>query len=393
MTPHPTDDHLGRAADAVREWGGRWVERFGARDFVCAPAGLWLGLGVVAAGARGRTAAELREVVGAGGEAAAEAVTEVGRRIGEGAAAGVAVATAVWSGVPVRGAFRRGLPDVRFGVLPGAAYFALPDAAFGATDDLSFEPGSGAADAQGEIDTWVRGATGGRITRLPLELDGSEQLVLVNALALKASWASAFPRHLTRDAPFTDGDGVTRPVPTMHRRVPGAWAWRTGRVTVVELPCAGEGAPRVRFALGPRDAGPGEVITAAWAGGGGRAPFGARAVDLALPRFSLRTRTDVTRDLPALGVTRAVRPGADFSGLSAAELFVSGVGQGALLEIAEEGVEAAAVTQVTMARSAAPPRPGAVERIAFDRPFGVVVLDATGRLPLFAGWRRTAPVA
>ncbi|MFF5428353.1 MULTISPECIES: serpin family protein [unclassified Streptomyces] len=391
MTPHPANDHLGRAADAVREWGGRWVERFGARDFVCAPAGLWLALGVVAAGARGRTAAELREVVGAGGEAAAGAVTEVGRRIGEGAA-GAAVATGVWSRVPVLGSFRSGLPDVRFGTLPGAAYFALPDTAFGATDDLSFEPGD--ADAQGEIDTWVRGATGGRIARLPLELDGSEELVLVNAVALKAAWACAFPRRLTRDAPFTDGDGVTRPVPTMHRRVPGAWAWRTGRVTVVELPCAGEGAPRVRFALGPRGAGPSEVIAAAWAGDDGdRAPLGTRAVDVALPRFSLRTRTDVTGDLPALGVTHAVRPGADFSGLSAADLFVSGVAQEALVEIAEEGMEAAAVTQVTTARSAAPPRPEAVERVAFDRPFGMVVLDATGRLPLFAGWRRTAPVA
>jgi len=47
-------------------------------------------------------------------------------------------------------------------------------------------------------------------------------------------------------------------------------------------------------------------------------------------------------------------------------------------------VKAAAVTQVAMTRSAAAPRP--LERIAFDRPFGVVVLDAEGEVPLFAGW-------
>ncbi|MFE1902375.1 serpin family protein [Streptomyces gardneri] len=65
--------------------------------------------------------------------------------------------------------------------------------------------------------------------------------------------------------------------------------------------------------------------------------------------------------------------------------------QEALVEIAEEGVEAAAVTQVTMTRSAAVPRPAVVERIAFDRPFGVVVLDTSGEVPLFVGWRRSAP--
>ncbi|WP_093876326.1 hypothetical protein [Streptomyces sp. TLI_105] len=56
-----------------------------------------------------------------------------------------------------------------------------------------------------------------------------------------------------------------------------------------------------------------------------------------------------------------------------------------------EGVEAAAVTQVTMTRGAVPPRHEVVERVAFDRPFGVVVLDGAGELPFFIGWRSSAP--
>ncbi|WP_030208426.1 serpin family protein [Streptomyces bikiniensis] len=354
-------------ADMVRTLAARWLARLGDGDgdFVVSPVGLWLALGAVAAGARGRTGEELRGLLGVGGEAAAGAVTGVGRRLGE--TGGVGAATGVWARVPVREEFRRGLPDVRFGEL-----------------------GEG---AQGVLDAWAREATGGRIDGLPLVLDGSEELVLLNALALKASWAVAFPRHLTRDEPFTDGGGRTRPVPTMRRRVPAASVWSAGGATVVELPCAGERAALVRCVLGAEGAGPGDVLPAAWAGPGARKRLAADAADLLLPRFTLRTETEVNAHLAAFGLDLALRPGADFSGLSPAGLFIDKVVQEAVVEVAEEGVEAAAATQVRMARSAAAPRPEAVERIAFDRPFGVVVLDSEGELPLFAGWRSSAPSA
>ncbi|MFF4171826.1 serpin family protein [Streptomyces sp. NPDC001744] len=356
MTPPPVP-----RADAVRALAARWLPRLGDGDFVVSPAGLWLALGAVAAGARGRTAEELRGLLGVAGEEAAGAVTVAGRRLA--ATGGLAVGTGVWARVPVREEYRRGLPGVRFGELRG--------------------------DAQAVLDAWVREATGGRIDGLPLGLDGSEALVLLNALALKASWRTAFPAHLTRDEPFTDGRGAVRPVPTMRRRVPAAWAWRVGGATVVELPCAGEDAALVRFVLGAEGAGPAGTLPAAWAAPGGREGFAADAVDLSLPRFTLRTRTGVDAHLAALGVVRALRPGADFAGLTPdpAGLFVDEVVQEAVVEVAEEGVEAAAVTAVRMARSASAPRREAVERIAFDRPFGVVVLDATGEVPLFAGWR------
>ncbi|WP_328944889.1 serpin family protein [Streptomyces sp. NBC_00250] len=383
MTPGPTAFE----ADAVQALAVRWLPLLGDDDFVCSPAGLWLALGAVASGARGRTAEELRELLGVDGDAAAEAVTGAGRRLG--ATGGVALATGVWSTMPVLDAFRRGLPGVRFGVLPGAAWFALPDEVFGATDDMSLGE---IPDAQDEIDAWVRESTGGRIQRLPLRLDGSEDLVLVDALALKASWLTAFPGHLTHDEPFTDGYGVTLPVPTMRQRIPAAWVWYAGGVTVVELPCEGDAGARVRFLLGPEGAGPAEVLPAAWAGPGARTGLVADSAELLLPRFTLRTRTDVHDHLPTLGVRRAMsRHEADFLGLSAADLVLSKVVQEVRVEVAEEGVEAASATAVTMTRGAAPFRHKVVERIAFDRPFGVAVMDTTGEVPLFTGWRQSAP--
>ncbi|MFI8252744.1 serpin family protein [Streptomyces filamentosus] len=347
-------------AGAVRELAELALPGDGGRDFVGSPAGLWVALAAVAAGARGRTAEELRGVLGVAGEEAGEAVAGVGAVLA--GTGGVSAGIAVRSRVPVYEAYRSGLPGVGFGGL-GA--------------------GTGA-----ELDAWVAGVTGGRITALPDALDGGTDLVLVGAVALGAVWREAFDAAGTRPAPFTAGDGTTADVPTMHRRIPAGWAWRAGGATVVELPCAGEGAPRVRFVLGPEGAGPGTVVPAAWAADG-REPVRAGGVALALPRFALRGRTDVRSLLASFGVTAPLRPGADFSGLSPAPLYVSEAVQEAVLEVAEEGVEAAAVTQVQMTRSAVRPLP--VEPVSFDRPFGVVVLDAEGELPLFTGWWAGSP--
>ncbi|MEU2544618.1 serpin family protein [Streptomyces roseolus] len=342
-------------AGAVRELAERLLPGDAARDFVGSPAGLWVALGAVAAGARGRAAEELRGVLGVAGAEAGPAVVGVAAELAR--TPGVSAGVAVRSRVPLEAAYRSALPCVGFGGLAG--------------------------DARAELDAWVAEVGGGRSGGLPDVLDGGADLVLVGVVALGAVWREAFDARGTRPAPFTGADGSVAEVPTMHRRVPARWAWRVGGGVVVEPPCAGERAPRVRFVLGPVGAGPDAVVPLGWAEEG-REPVRAGGVELALPRFGLRGRTDALAWLESVGVTAPARPGADFSGLSPEPLYVSKAVQEAVVEVGEAGVEAAAVTQVEMTRSAARPLPA--ERIAFDRPFGVVVLDADGRLPLFVGW-------
>ncbi|WP_405799714.1 serpin family protein [Streptomyces sp. NBC_01506] len=81
---------------------------------------------------------------------------------------------------------------------------------------------------------------------------------------------------------------------------------------------------------------------------------------------------------------------ADFSALSPERLKIEKVVQEAVVKVAELGVEAAAVTAIVM-RAAGAARPPRVVPIAFDRPFGVVVLDGTGEVPLFTAWQASAP--
>ncbi|MGW4629424.1 serpin family protein [Streptomyces rubiginosohelvolus] len=332
--------------------------------FVCSPAGLWLALAAVAAGARGATAAELRALLGTADREAAPAVTEVARELAATGALGVA--TRVWSRVPVLRTYREGLPDVRFDPMDPAA-----------------------------ADAWVREATGGLIERLPLEITDDTLLALVNVLALKARWEKPFEGWRTQDLPFTDAAGTVRKVPTMGKDVPVADAWTAGGAYVVELRCAQEpgGAPgaRVRLVLGEPGAGPERLLPVGWAPRTAGTALDTDRVTVGLPRLALRTRAAVTEQLPALGVRLATSDDADFSGLSPEPLRVSDVVQEAVLKIAEEGVEAAAVT-VVAAPAGAAPRPQRVHHIAFDRPFGIVVLAGADDVPLFTAWQADTPV-
>lgn len=351
----------------------RWLPHMGGgeADFVCSPAGLWLALASVAAGARGDTADELRGLLGVAEEEAARAVTEGARALARTDA--LAVATGVWSRVPVFRAYREVLPDIGFGPLD-------PDA----------------------IDAWVARATGGLVPALPVRVTPEMLLVLVNALALKARWELPFEAHATRPEAFTDAAGARHQVATMHGPVPPARAWEVeadeGAARVVELRCRPSGAAdasapaTVRFVLGAPDAPPARVLPLAWAPEARLRPLDADAVRIALPKLSLRTTAELVPHLAALGVRGALRDSADFSALSPEALAISQVVQEAVVKVAELGVEAAAVTVVAARYGGAYRPPERIEHIAYDRPFGIAVLDGSGTVPLFTAWQATAPV-
>jgi serpin B len=350
--------------DGVRRLAARWLEvaEPGAGgDFVVSPAGLWLALGTLAAGAAGPTAAELARVLGVSGPAAARAVTGAARALA--ATGSLAVATGVWSAAPPHEGFRAALPEVGFGPLAG----------------------------QAEIDAWVRAATGGLIGELPLRITAATRLVLAGALALRARWQTPFPAGDTAPRNFTDAAGTVHRVPTMHRRLPPDEVWTApGGVTVVELPCeaAPDGSPgaRVRLVLGEPGRPATRVLPAAWSPR--RQPVDADRVTVAVPRLGLRARTDLTGPLRALGLASALSPGADFSALTDEPLYVDQAVQECLLNVAELGVEAAAATALAMRATAVAQR---TLRIAFDRPFGIVLLDGSGEVPLLTAWQAGAP--
>jgi len=356
----------GNGAHVVQRLGERWIRELAGPggDFVCSPAGLWLALTALAAGARGETAGELRAVLGVAGDEAAGAATATARALA--ATDGLGVATRVWTRTPVHRRLRKALPDIGFGPMD-------PD----------------------EADAWVRETTGGLVERLPVAVSAETLLVLVNALALRADWAIPFAREATGDRPFTDAAGVTREVPTMFGK-PLPWdVWMTGGTFVVDLRCDrkrnGPDPVKVRLVLGRPGEGAADVLPSAWAPKEERVALGADTVTISVPRFTLRTHIRATRHLPALGIHLATTPAADFSGLSATPLMLSEAVQEAVLKVNEEGVAAAAVTVLPAPAGAEPGPPPRRLHLAFDRPFGIVVLDPGEEVPLFAGWQAQTP--
>jgi serpin B len=105
---------------------------------------------------------------------------------------------------------------------------------------------------------------------------------------------------------------------------------------------------------------------------------------VSLPKFSLSYERTLNADLAALGIGIAFGDGADFSGLSSSPVHISYVKQKTFVDVNEEGTEAAAVTNVSLAASTPP-------SLDVDRPFIFVIRDRISGTILFMGKMNRIP--
>ena len=108
-------------------------------------------------------------------------------------------------------------------------------------------------------------------------------------------------------------------------------------------------------------------------------------VILTLPRFTVETGTSLVTLLQSLGMTSAFIPGtADFSGMDGAyDLYISDIFHDAFIEVAENGIEAAAATAVVLSSGAAPTPTGLL--VDATRPFIYFLYDQPTGAILFMG--------
>jgi serpin B len=245
-----------------------------------------------------------------------------------------------------------------------------------------------------EVNAWVREKTQGKIERILDRLDPDAAAVLLNAVYLKAAWASPFSKGATREDDFNLTARQKVRVPMMRQQAPFPVVERAGfrairlayiepsLAMVVVLPNEVEGLAAVSERL---DAG--EVANLASTLRKGPHSL----VALALPRFKAAYNAGLVKPFQTAGMTLAFGDSADFSGMTGRTSGRDGVKIGdiehrAVIEVAEPGTEAAAATAVVMvpARSAPREPPRAVPFVV-DRPFLFYVVDDASGAILFQG--------
>ena len=234
------------------------------------------------------------------------------------------------------------------------------------------------------VNAWAKAKTEGKIEKILERLNPQDSHVL--------PWAHAFPLSATRDRPFTLPNGDEIRVPTMTQQGEFAIAKGNG-YAAIRLPYAMDGLSMT--IVRPEAADGLDTLIARMDGAKMEATLKSvrdvqkRRVALSMPRFKFEFKAELVEPFKSFGMSKVFDPAqSDLSGLtgkprSEAQSTIDQIAHRAVIEVAEEGTEAAAATAVVVTTRAM--RPDEVERFQIDRPFLFMISDdKTGAL-LFEG--------
>lgn len=215
---------------------------------------------------------------------------------------------------------------------------------------------------------WVAEQTGG-LLQPDFPANADRIVEIINTIYLKDEWVEPFMEPQTASDVFRRADGSEAEVDFMNR-VDFRTAWvgegftraalglkQTGEMVFV-LP--DEGVSVEELLASP------ERLREAFEGGG--EVFG--EVTWKVPKFTFGMEGTLVEMLKSLGVEQAFdQARADFSGMVDWQVYVSEVRQGAKLSVNENGVEAAAFTEVGMDTGGVLPDEMEKVQMVLDRPF------------------------
>ena len=240
-----------------------------------------------------------------------------------------------------------------------------------------------------EINRWVARQTEGKIEKILDAIDPDAPAAILNAVYFKAAWQSPFMARATSDADFHLTASATVKVPTMHLQGSYQLATRPG-FRAIRLPYSVEALSMV--VVLPDEVGGADRLARDLDAAALTALFAEltewKTVSLALPRFKTSFKAELGAFFKQAGMRRAFDANlADFSGMTAraaaeARLSIGEVVHRAVIEVTEEGTEAAAASAVAMVTASAAPLG---EPFVVDRPFLFYVVDSATGAILFQG--------
>ncbi|MCD4824930.1 MAG: serpin family protein [Phycisphaerae bacterium] len=245
------------------------------------------------------------------------------------------------------------------------------------------------AQARKTINDWVATKTKDKIKDLipPRALTPDTRLVLTNAIYFKSNWANEFETGATKDGPFhlSAEKKITVPLMNMQERLE---YMETDTLQAIEMPYKLHDLSMIVL-LPKKVDGLAAVEKTLTAGNLAKwlKQLKGETVKVTFPKYKFTNQFRLAEVLKAMGMTDAFQDGqADFSGMTTAEkLFISAVIHKAFVAVDEEGTEAAAATAVPMIMGCAmrvPPKPKVFRA---DHPFLFLIRhNATGSI-LFMG--------
>lgn len=241
--------------------------------------------------------------------------------------------------------------------------------------------------ARTAINDWVKASTEGLIPELLPQgsITTDTRLVLVNTIYFNAAWLTQFDPRRTTAADFELLDGSKASVPTMAGEdLEGARGTLDG-VLVLELPYDGREVSLVLLVPPSGSFGDFERALSPDVLQAHLAALQPGTFGVKLPKFEVRTPSDLEEVLEGLGLAIAFSPDADFTGMSAGGgLAITDVLHEAVIRTDEAGTEAAAATAVVVGKVSLP------EYVEVNRPFVFVLRDVATGGALFLG-RVVAP--
>ena len=239
-------------------------------------------------------------------------------------------------------------------------------------------------EAVDTINGWVFEATNGLIERMLEEISPAVVMYLINTIYFKADWQTPFIKNFTAEGNFVAPAGTVK-AQFMHRTDRMNYLESDG-ATGVLLPYADN-----RFAffaiLPPANTTPRQLVMSQ------NSDFLNLIlnssielnVELALPAFKSSYSDSLVDDLKNMGMTIAFGSGADFSLMNSGrskDLFISEVKHKTMIDLNENGTEAAAATLVEISKTGLP---SAERQLSFDRPFLYGIIDRITGQPIFIG--------
>ena len=237
------------------------------------------------------------------------------------------------------------------------------------------------------INQWVNTNTNGKIPEILDEINPDAVLFLINAIYFKGSWQTEFDPLHTREGTFYLATGDEKQVPMMTRTDDYPYyANYEENFHAISLPYGdGQISMYIFLPYGESDLNTflDNLNAESWENWVSQ--FREGEVSLVMPKFKLEYEKKLNDPLKSIGMGIAFQPGdADFSRMAHLEdlgknLYIGEVLHKAVVEVNEEGTEAAAVTSIGIRVTSAPPA------FIVNRPFFFAIRDNETKTVLFMG--------